>query len=108
MWFAVCWTEGPIVGRGMGLCIPESIDPIDTFRKTCVSHSGVGRRLRVRSRTPLRTTTEVSRVGRYMYYDQYGRHVDPYGSHGLGYDDRGHSVVTRLGHGRDRGQGKEP
>ena len=29
-----------------------------------------------------------------MYYDQYGRHVDPYGSHGPGYDDRGHSVVA--------------
>ena len=27
-----------------------------------------------------------------MYYDQYGRHVDPYGTHGLGYDDRGHSA----------------
>ena len=35
-----------------------------------------------------------------MYYDQYGRHVDPYGSHGLGYDDRGHSearLATVLG-----------
>ena len=39
---------------------PESIDPTDTLRNTCVSESGVGHRLRVRSRTPLRTTTEVA------------------------------------------------